>query len=386
MKFLDTIFNKVKYIILLLLVCLAQTTLACRFTVREIGFSLLSPTIYTLVVVDEDIDMNSPIVSQLQSRVKGSNIKVVLLHQKTDETHPFLKLAKSVDLKFPTAFLLAPDDRICDLFATEEYSKDKLTEMIENRIIRSPLCEKLLSDISDTFAYVLRIPGQILDENHKVDRQIQEDCDRIKDIMSLMPKTVQNPPVQLYLTPQQCQIERVVLWSLGINVDDMPEHPIVHIVYGRGRYMGKGLQFDDIVHGNVYRYLAMVGADCECNLDREWMLGTQVPMLWETKTRQALASSLDFDVDNPLIQAEMSRILSKEEPGGNATISFTPETIDLDEVFNAENKPQLDEKEHDNQKTSGESKATNVLWITLGGLLLFVIFISGYIILKRNND
>ena len=373
-----------KFFILLILASFTLTSEACRFTVREIGFSLLSSTTYTLVIVDDQAAASSAI-AKLQARVKGANMKVLALSAQRESEHPFIMLAKNAGLKFPTAFLLAPDNRLCRLFDNGTYSLSQLAVVAEKKIIHSPLRQQLLTDNADTFAYVVRIPGKNVQETTTVDRQIQEDCARVKDIMSLMPKQVKNPPKQLLLTAQQCNEEQVVLWSLGLDSVNLPEHPVVHIIYGRGRFMGNGLQLSDIHNGNIYRYLAMVGADCECNLDRTWMLGTQLPMLWEGKTRQALASSLGFDVDNPLIQAEMSRILSKEEPGGNSTISFTPETIDLDEVFDSEDKPQLAEQTYDGSTTTA-SKTTNVLWITLGSLFVLVVLASGYIFMKRKED
>ena len=51
-------------------------------------------------------------------------------------------------------------------------------------------------------------------------------------------------------------------------------------------------------------------------------------------TRQQLADELDFDVDNPMILAEMSHILSKNPVSDlNSEITFAPETFDLDKIF-----------------------------------------------------
>lgn len=364
-------------ILLICLACLSLPCEACRFTVREIGFSSLSPTVYTLVVVDNTVTMNHPVIAQLSATLKGSNMQVLALNAQKDAGHPFLQRGKEAGLVFPTAFLISEDERLCPLFEDQAYAVSKLVRVAEQTIVQSPLRRKLLAGIAETFAYVIRIPGMNPQENERVDTQIQADCARVKDIMFLMPKSVEKPPHTFSLTADECKQERVVLWSLGL--DSLPTHPIVHILYGRGRYMGNGLHMADVMNGHAYRYLAMVGADCECNLDRDWMLGTQIPMLWEASTSQRLATSLDFDVDNPLIQAEMSRILSKEEPGGNSTISFTPETIDLDHVFDTTDKPQSAEVE---LTDSADSKTVQVLWLTLGILLVIVVGVSVYVIKK----
>ena len=83
----------------------------------------------------------------------------------------------------------------------------------------------------------------------------------------------------------------------------------------------------------------------------------------------------------------MSRILSKEEPGGNATISYTPETIDLDEVFASEN-PQKGNQPAVEDETSDAVKdglTTQVFWITLIGLLAVVLGGALYIIRKNKE-
>ena len=377
----NTIIGKVLFI--LMLASFTLTCEACRFTVREIGFSLLSPTIYSLVVIDDQVRADAPNIEQLRKDLKSTNVKLVALNTLADARHPFVQQAKAANLDFPCAFLLSPDERLYPLFEEAAYAVSKLPKSVEHQILHSPLRTHLLRHIEKTFAYVIRIPGTDSRENKEVDQLINDDLARVNDIMELMPKSVEKSPQVIHLSPSDCQQESLLLWSLGL--DSLPSHPQVYILYGRGRYMGKGLNLEEIRKGNVYRYLAMVGADCECNLDREWMLGTQVPLPWSEETRQRLAKSLDFDVDNPLILAEMSRILSKEEPGGNATISYTPETIDLDEVFDTEN-PQKESQTmttRDSDDAVKDSRTAQAIWITLVGL--FVVVVGGALYIVRKN-
>ena len=368
-----------RLVLFIWLVSFALISEACRFTVREIGFSLLSPTEYSLVVVDDAVDFSAPAIQQLTARLKSSNVRLVLLNSQVDASHPLLQRAQSEGVTFPNAVLFGPEERFCPLFEGRPYSLQALSQTVDKQILSSPLREQILSDVSRTFAYVIQIAGKYTNENQQVQRRIKDDCLRVNDIMPLMPKSVEKAPQILRLDDKSAQAERVLLWSLGL--DSVPEHPQTVIVYGRGRYMGQPLTTHEVSNGLVYKYLAMVGADCECNLDRAWMLGTQLPMRWNKETRQKLAESLDFDVDNPLILAEMSRILSKEEPGGNATVSYTPETIDLDEVFDSESIRNVGEVGEEDK-----SSTAKMLWITLGGLLVVAAFISIYILKRRREE
>jgi hypothetical protein len=57
-------------------------------------------------------------------------------------------------------------------------------------------------------------------------------------------------------------------------------------------------------------------------------------LLWPGDTRNQLVKETGFDVDNPMILAEMSFILSREpNPDAIKSITFAPEVIDLDQFF-----------------------------------------------------
>src|SRR5690606_38634283 len=49
--------------------------------------------------------------------------------------------------------------------------------------------------------------------------------------------------------------------------------------------------------------------DCECELDREWMKGPLLPARWDAGRQQQALQSLGFDPENPLVRAEVSRIV-----------------------------------------------------------------------------
>lgn len=211
-------------------------------------------------------------------------------------------------------------------------------------ILNSPVRTELTNDFVDVFSVVLWVEGKDDQMNVELENFIQRDCDRIKNIMPHMPKEVRNGPKVVRISINEFEEEKLLLWSLGI--EQPPEEPIAFVLYGRGRIMGGALVAAEIAESKLFNYMSMIGADCECGLDRKWMLGNQIPMLWATGPRQQLANEVGFDVDNPMILAEMSRILAKEtNPDIAGELGFGIQVIDLDEAFDEVPEIKFDEKD-----------------------------------------
>jgi hypothetical protein len=103
-----------------------------------------------------------------------------------------------------------------------------------------------------------------------------------------------------------------LLWSLGV---DLPQEasPVTQIalLFGRGRKLGPVLRIPGSRQQDLWRSLGVVGADCECGLDRGWMCGPMVPHAWSTTDEAEAVAALGFDPGNPLVKAEISRILAR---------------------------------------------------------------------------
>ncbi len=80
--------------------------------------------------------------------------------------------------------------------------------------------------------------------------------------------------------------------------------------------MGPNIVGDDITAQRVEDYLGVVGADCECGLDRKWMQGSMLPIRWEEPLRERLAAGLGFDPEDPMVKTEISILVSKSAKGG----------------------------------------------------------------------
>lgn len=364
-----------------LLIVLISTCLpsqACRFTVREIGFTTLSQTNYTFVIIN-NAPANNSALKALQQYKNNSNIGVLYLNEQTDKNNPILQLAKKQNIPTPSLFLLSPNNRIHVISSNKQIGSNwqKIKDHFTETVLDSPIRKALRKDTETTFAHILSIDGSNSETNKKSLDFINKSSQQLKHVMPLMPKEVKYPPVVLKITKEEFQKEQVLLWSLGI--DTLSSYPQAVIIYGRGRTMGNTLTYEQIKDNLIFNYLSMIGADCECGLDRKWMLGIQIPMIWNAERRQKLATELGFDVDNPSILAEMSRIMAKESVEENSLgVGYGLESIDLNDAFGVnDSKPKVDIPEY---KNSGLRLKT----ILLSLLALAVISVVIALIIKRN--
>ena len=357
-------------ITILFIVVSSFQTFACRFTVREIGFSILSQDIYTLAVLDENADAGAEFWKSFHKKNRNCNLRLEILNPNLDMEHPIILNAKKQGLTFPTIVLVAPDGR---LFEFEEND----LEIVYDQVLESVASVTLRSVFSDVFAVVLWIEASDDEKNNRAKIKIQKECDAIENIMPGMPKIVEKGPMNIRISKDNFQNEKLLLWSLGI--DEIPKEPLAFVLYGRGRIIGEVLDYKQILNGGLYKYMSMIGADCECGLDKKWMLGSQVPLLWDKNTKQYLVELLGFDVDNPMILAEMSRILAKETlSDATGSIAFAPESIDLDEVFE-----KSAEIKNIDLITEPENKTNRTLFYTLALLLVVVLVGASLIYFKK---
>ncbi|MCK5774883.1 MAG: hypothetical protein KAH25_01845, partial [Bacteroidales bacterium] len=230
-------------------------------------------------------------------------------------------------------------------------------------------------------AAIILIEGRNITENDIARAKVSSACDRIENIMPHMPKQVKRGPKMILVSNGQFEEEKVMLWSLGL--DKTPEHPTAFVVYGKGRIMGDRIDYLEIQKGTVFKLLSIIGADCECGLDRKWILGYQMPIDWPAKTRQNLSDILGFDVDNPMVLTEMSRILAIEnnfaaDPDG---ISFEPIIIDLDKEFN--DVPEIEHNEDTNKNKESIGSTSIIIYSLL--ITLILIGIGVFIVLRKKN-
>lgn len=375
--------NSIKYILLLIvLISAAHPTRACRFTVREIGFSTLSQTNYTFAIVDNK-ECNINVLKQLRSYEKDSNIGIVHLNTQTESGHPIVALAKGENIKTPALLLLSPNNRIFVIQQGKTINWNTLETQFIDKILDSPLRKALRKRTENTFAYILSFDGQSEQQNTAVRTIIEKSRNQIKEVMPLMPKEVRYPPVIIHLSKKEMAKEPLLLWSLEVEPNEATPQAVV--LYGRGRVIGEKLSFEQIKKNLTFNALSMIGADCECGLDRKWMLGAQVPMLWDATCRNNLAKTLGFDVDNPSILAEMSRIMSKEVVEDNKLgVGYGLESIDLNAMLDIEDESTAAHAETATV-TQADALPRSILY-TLAAILLISVIASITILRKKKNN
>jgi hypothetical protein len=354
-------------IIFMLLACVYQMSNACRYTVREIGFSTLSRDIYSFVLVDTNKNISDKYFQQISEQLNDINIRFSILHPQKDATHPYAKQVLEELIPLPAKVLIAPDGRMLVL---NEYSLPDILDIL----IDSPLRKKMRYEFNDVFAAVLCIEGKDQQKNRTAETELRANCEQISEMMPLMPKEVKKKPLIINVDNEEFHREKILMWALG--VEKISTEPMAFVLYGRGRIMGETVDYSSIKEGDVFKLMSMIGLDCECGLDRKWMLGKQIPLLWTKKIRQRLTSELGFDVDNPMVLAEMSRILAKEvNSDQTGKISYGPESIDLNKAFNQLSViSQTEEKKSENMP----------MWVWVITFFIACILVLGVFLYIRN--
>ncbi|WP_242135667.1 hypothetical protein [Aestuariivivens marinum] len=364
--------NKIGLLVLAILFNIIQVE-ACRYTIREIGFSALNKVTYILYRVDS---YTATFPNQLAAGFKSSNIKTHAINASIEKDNQVIAFAKSQNKGFPVYVLVDINKRMLALSAAEYKNK------IVSGVLASPIQQQLQEKLPVNYATVLLIEGREAESNHLARQHILKTCKHIENIMPNMPKQVDLGPDMTVIEQSNFEDEKVLLWSLG--VDEVPKKPIAFILYAKGRIMGEQVDFEDIISEKLYGLMSIIGADCECGLDRKWMLGYQVPLDWPKDIRQGLSDRLGFDVDNPMVLTEMSRILAIENraPKTPDGISFEPIVVDLDKEFN--DIPEIEHKVLTIVDGGTGNTSNQIIWYSMLGLLL-IISVGSFFILKKKS-
>jgi len=285
---------------------------ACRYTVREIGFADFGKDQYYFVLFD-DGNISEADIKTFKNTARAAMQDANIIIQVIDingENSLLTKYYKAYAGKVkPNIMLISPEQRAKEFFIdkSENFSL-ALWDLIEE-ILFSPARTELTNHIIKAYSVVLFVEGSNKEENEKARKLLNIGIDEIKKIMAGLPHPVSTPPHVITIKYKETEQENITLWSLGWTKKDK-EHPSIAMMYGRGRRMGPLLKGDKIRQDIIENMLRFIGEDCECGLDRSWMLGTMLPLRWDSKLKAAVLKEYGFDADNPLIISEMSQILS----------------------------------------------------------------------------
>ncbi|HNQ87489.1 MAG TPA: hypothetical protein PKM73_02510 [Verrucomicrobiota bacterium] len=294
---------------------LPARVLGCRYNVRDVGFvdiELEPYRLYVMAPADAPAAIGMPPGEALAVELRDCNIECELIAPGAEAAHPVLEhVPRERGSSLPDAILVSPDGRVLQLPAAQANRPfpERLASVLR-QVASSPKREELLSATTQKFAAVLLIEGELADANRRARAAVAGSIAALEVEMRSMPKAVAQPPALVVLEAVRFEQERVLLWSLGLETAGAAE-PRAVVVYGRARWMGPLMKGEEISERNLTGLLSIIGADCECDLDVTWTLGTRLPVRWDEARRVQAAEALGFDPENPVVRLEVGRIVAR---------------------------------------------------------------------------
>lgn len=355
----------------------------CRYTVRDVGFVDLDEPRWKLgFFVDETV----PVAFRDLSRATAGAVflhanvdfNLVDLKEQADRT-AFEDMPAGSPL--PAAALFSPDGRHLklqiprDRASFEQGGFDALASLV-----KSPTRVEVADRIVESHAVVVLALGPHDEENERVRGIVSAALEESGPLLEGLPKPARKPSVVIEIPWDRRSEEHVLLWGLGVE-PHMKDECLVGVLYGRLRMMGPLRTGSAVTRSDLREAMLMIGQDCECELDRRVMRGRLLPFSWdEGRTRQALRI-LDFDTENPMVKAEISRILARGAGGqdlGRPTPSLDGSVIGYEEqVIDEEEDRAPAAKRPEPVETPGSSTAPGAMpggvWWSLGIVLGVVL-------------
>lgn len=293
------------FIVTLVLSVWAPLAHACRYTVREIGFSQVYSEPYHLYVpLSDDLDDKAVQEAQTIARTALGDANIV----------PVIARRQNLDSLLTGAdhelIIISPQGRSLKHHFSSSLGtwKQDLWEALD-WVCFSSVRKKINERLAAYYCVVLYLPGRNQPENELAEKTISAGLTEIEKIMPSMPKPASHPATVIEVKPAEQSRERLLLWSLHADTS-LQDGPRAVILYGRARQLGPVLEKEKLNQQNLLNLMALVGADCECGLDRSWILGIMLPCRWGETLQQMVTDDLGFDVENPSVRMEMEQILN----------------------------------------------------------------------------
>ena len=371
--------------------CTRSTAFGCKYTVRDIGFTDLGSSPYKLyLLIDEKTPTEVAVsfqriafASLLEANIESETVNVNLQTQHL-ATRWFLS---KVEKPLP-AIVLADSEKMIQLpfSATNKNINESMWQSIEIAVA-SPIRQKIIDIVSRMYGVVLLIEGAESEKNRLALQSIKSAIKDISEVLTIMPKPIKEGPQIIVLPHDDVQNQKVLLWSVGADVEEFKE-PQVAVLFGRGRRIGPVLKADQLSPENIFSLLSIIGADCECGLDRSVMLGKMMPMRWEKQVQSDLVAELGFDVENPMIKAEMSQILSIDASSGGEPKTSNPLTAYVEGIVRFDSQASAPRVSSNQFRNSGSSGLTILHFglMAAAGLIVFVLTVAGVVYIRAKNQ
>lgn len=376
--------------------------LGCMYTVRDMAFVNIGAIPYRLYYyIREDTPKEiTTVFKQISyAALMDSNVEVQMVNVQQQKDHPAMEYLRFWEIKsFPAAILVSPKRHslVLPISIQNKPFKETVWSAMDN-IVSSPKREEILQHIAKVYCMVLLIEGKDTAENKRAQWAVSNAIGDITKIMSQMPKTVEKPPCLILIPRESLSEERILLWSLGVNENEVSE-PYVAVLYGRGRRIGSLLKGKQITQSALFNILSVIGSACECGLDREWVLGTMIPLGWDEKVQSEAANQLGFDAENPMVKIEISQILSlgsssrMEGEGsvgslGGRLYGYREETVELEGEPSVRtiSPAQFHKMDSPGPTSSGIRPIFRTSFLIIGGMVLLILAGGIFIILRARR-
>ena len=306
-----------KYIVLAAMVILAVTQVfPCEYNIRDSGFVEIAPQPYLLyfyvesTVPEEKIQFFNKIS---QSLFRDTNIIPETIHIKKSKKSTALEYFRFWNINsLPTLILVSPDKRsiLLPIDHTEKNFGQALWDTLD-KTAASLVRDKVLENIVRSYAVILLFEGKDLANNQAVLNKIDTAKKNISRLMSQLPKRIEKPPHLIILSRNKIRREKILLWSLDIEITG-PDEPKIVILFGRGRLFLTPLKGNQVSSSQLTNILSILGLSCDCGLDKRGMMGPRLPLRWDAAIQAQVVKYLGFDAENPMIRQEIAGILSTE--------------------------------------------------------------------------
>jgi hypothetical protein len=363
---------------------------ACRYTVREIGFSDIDSKTYQLFFFTNSRTPEEQVLTIRKFSnllLRDTNVRLEIINVDENGSPPGLKFLTQYNIQtFPSAVFIAPggESMICS-YTTAGQSLPESSWFLLETLVSSTAREDIISKLVRSYGVVLIIEGTDGAENRRVKNAAREAVKTITGTLNQMPKVVYEPPEILVIPHDKTDDEKILLFSLGI-IEKNKDNTHVAIIYGRGKLAGPVLMGEQINSRRIYNLLTLVGADCECGIDNSWIMGEMIPLRWGASEQAELIKHLGFDVENPFVKTEMSQIISLKPSVGNPInpleenlLGFVEGSFEMVSAANAVPKITAAEIQksfsHENQPKSNLILRKSLISL---GVFFFIIVITGF--------
>ena len=375
---------------------------ACRYTVRDVGFADLGNERYTFYCFVDDLVPGARVdqLGQAAAVLFGdANVQFQLINLAKGD-HPQAKHLAKRKPGVPAGLLLSPTGELAWPVNFPAAKPDNPEWSFLSSVVSSPTRDELIEKLIPAYAVILFVEGTDASQTKRARAAVDDAIKAITPLMPQMPKPVDHPPEVVVVPTKRVAAESVLLWSLGLDAEPVPE-PQAVVLMGRGRRVGQPMRGGLVTRSELQEAMAVVGQDCECGLDRVWMQGERFPLSWGRAERTAAYAELGFDPDNPQVKAEISRIISRgpnSRPTGTATsnhfeqlsLGYSEELIEFnlepEELSEAEPEPVVEAKPVELEPEPAALGQSNTVWWTLGFIAVATLAGGGLLLLRRSGN